>query len=139
MHRAIVTGLVLCLVSRASAQSASQLEFFEKKIRPILAGNCAACHNATALTANLDLSTTEGIRYAVQYGDWQRVCLRGVDVTPSLLALFLFQLMFMDTAATIPGAELAVVPGMGHDLPPALYDTIIDVIVRVAQRAKAAA
>jgi len=41
-----------------------------------------------------------------------------------------------DTAASIPGAELVTIPGMGHDVPPALYDTIIDAIVRVAQRAK---
>src|SRR5215208_3003581 len=68
MRRAIFTGLMLCLVSRASAQSAGQIEFFEKRIRPIFADNCIACHNATATTANLDLSTTEGIRYAVQYG-----------------------------------------------------------------------
>jgi cytochrome c553 len=44
------------------------MEFFEKRIRPILATNCAACHNAKGPTAGLDLSTTEGIRYAVQYG-----------------------------------------------------------------------
>ena len=68
MRRVIFTGLILCLVSRASAQTAGQIEFFEKRIRPILSANCAACHNATALTANLDLSTTDGIRYAVQYG-----------------------------------------------------------------------
>ena len=40
-----------------------------------------------------------------------------------------------DTAASIAGAELRVFPGMGHDLPPALYDKIIDAIVSVAQRA----
>jgi pimeloyl-ACP methyl ester carboxylesterase len=43
------------------------------------------------------------------------------------------------TAKAIPGAELRIVPGMGHDLPPALYDTIIDAIVAAAQRARAAA
>lgn len=40
------------------------------------------------------------------------------------------------TAAAIPGAELVVVDGMGHDLPPALYDTYVDVIRRTADRAK---
>ena len=40
------------------------------------------------------------------------------------------------TAAAIPGAELRLIPGMGHDLPPALYDTIIDAIVAAATRAK---
>ena len=44
-----------------------------------------------------------------------------------------------DTAAAIPGAELLLIPGMGHDLPPALYDTIVDAIARVAARAKAEA
>jgi pimeloyl-ACP methyl ester carboxylesterase len=40
-----------------------------------------------------------------------------------------------DTAASIAGAELRVFAGMGHDLPPQLYDKIIDAIVSVAQRA----
>jgi len=41
-----------------------------------------------------------------------------------------------DTAANIAGAALVIIPGMGHDLPPALYDTIIDAIVSVAERSK---
>jgi pimeloyl-ACP methyl ester carboxylesterase len=44
-----------------------------------------------------------------------------------------------DTAASIPGAELLTIPGMGHDLPLALYDTMIDAIVGATRRAKAAA
>ena len=44
-----------------------------------------------------------------------------------------------DTAANIPGADLVTIPGMGHDIPPALYDTIIDAIDRVARRATAEA
>ncbi len=43
------------------------------------------------------------------------------------------------TAKAVPGAELRVIPGMGHDLPAALYDTIIDAIVTAAQRATAKA
>jgi pimeloyl-ACP methyl ester carboxylesterase len=39
------------------------------------------------------------------------------------------------TAAAIPGAELVLVEGMGHDLPPKLYDTYVDVIRRTADRA----
>jgi len=38
------------------------------------------------------------------------------------------------TAAAIPGAELRVIPGMGHDLPPALFDTFIDAIVAASSR-----
>lgn len=39
------------------------------------------------------------------------------------------------TAKAIPGAELRVIPGMGHNLPVALYDTVIDAIVAAAKRA----
>jgi pimeloyl-ACP methyl ester carboxylesterase len=44
-----------------------------------------------------------------------------------------------DTAANIPGAELITIPGMGHDLPPALYETFIKTIWRAVERARAAA
>jgi pimeloyl-ACP methyl ester carboxylesterase len=40
------------------------------------------------------------------------------------------------TAAAIPGAELRIIPGMGHDLPPGLYDTFVDAIAAAAARAK---
>jgi pimeloyl-ACP methyl ester carboxylesterase len=43
------------------------------------------------------------------------------------------------TAAAIPGAELRIIPGMGHDLPPGLYDTFVDAITAAASRAKATA
>jgi pimeloyl-ACP methyl ester carboxylesterase len=42
-----------------------------------------------------------------------------------------------DTAANIPGAELIVVEGMGHDFPPPLFDTIVDGIMKAVDRAKA--
>jgi pimeloyl-ACP methyl ester carboxylesterase len=41
-----------------------------------------------------------------------------------------------DTAANIRGAELMVIPGMGHDLPPVLYGAIADAIAGVAERSK---
>jgi pimeloyl-ACP methyl ester carboxylesterase len=44
-----------------------------------------------------------------------------------------------DTADNIPGAELRVVPGMGHDLPPALYDIFVETISRAVERAHATA
>lgn len=43
------------------------------------------------------------------------------------------------TAAAIPGAELRIIPGMGHDLPPGLYDTFVDAITAAAARAKTTA
>ena len=40
-----------------------------------------------------------------------------------------------DTAAAIPGAELLVIAGMGHDLPVALVDRIADAVAGVAAKA----
>lgn len=40
-----------------------------------------------------------------------------------------------DTAQSIGNAELRVIPGMGHDFPPQLYDRIVDAIDSAAQRA----
>ena len=40
------------------------------------------------------------------------------------------------TAAAIPGAELRMIPGMGHDLPPGLYDIFLDAILGAASRAR---
>lgn len=38
------------------------------------------------------------------------------------------------TAAAVPGAELLLITGMGHDLPPALFDTFVAAIRRTADR-----
>jgi pimeloyl-ACP methyl ester carboxylesterase len=42
------------------------------------------------------------------------------------------------TAQAVPGAELLLVPGMGHDLPAELQDTFVSAIRRNADRATAA-
>jgi len=39
------------------------------------------------------------------------------------------------TAAAIPGARLWVVPGLGHDLPPALFDEIAGAVAALAEQA----
>jgi len=39
------------------------------------------------------------------------------------------------TAQAIPGANLLLIPGMGHDLPVALHETFVDVIRRTADKA----
>jgi pimeloyl-ACP methyl ester carboxylesterase len=41
-----------------------------------------------------------------------------------------------DTARNIPGAELRIIPGMGHDLPIPLVEVIADAISAAASRAK---
>ena len=38
------------------------------------------------------------------------------------------------TAAAIPGAELVVLPGVGHDLPPQIWPQLVDAIDRTAAR-----
>src|SRR6266487_3031187 len=82
-------SLVLLVCSAAvktlPAQSAAQMEFFEKKIRPVFAEKCAGCHNASNLTAGLDLSTTEGIRKAVEYGGEAGVIVSKTNPDQSLL------------------------------------------------------
>ncbi len=40
------------------------------------------------------------------------------------------------TARAIPGAELLVIDGMGHDIPTGLFETFTDIIRRTADRAK---
>ena len=40
------------------------------------------------------------------------------------------------TAAAIPGAELLLIDGMGHDLPPDLFDTFASAVRRTADRAR---
>ncbi len=41
-----------------------------------------------------------------------------------------------ETARAIPGAELLLLPGMGHDLPPALFPIYSQAFARVASRAR---
>jgi pimeloyl-ACP methyl ester carboxylesterase len=40
------------------------------------------------------------------------------------------------TAAAIPGAELRIVAGLGHDVPPGFYGEFIDAIVAAASKVK---
>jgi pimeloyl-ACP methyl ester carboxylesterase len=40
-----------------------------------------------------------------------------------------------DTAASVPGAELLEIPGMGHDLPRALWPVVVDAIAKHAEQA----
>ena len=40
------------------------------------------------------------------------------------------------TSQAIPGAELLLMPGMGHDMPAELHHTFVDAIRRTADRAR---
>src|SRR5216684_9253264 len=61
-------AVVLFLAGRLFAQSADQLEFFEKKVRPILAANCYACHGQKMQMSGLDFSSAEGLAKVVSPG-----------------------------------------------------------------------
>ena len=37
------------------------------------------------------------------------------------------------TAAAVPGARLRTFPGMGHDLPPALWDPVLDEVAALVR------
>jgi pimeloyl-ACP methyl ester carboxylesterase len=41
------------------------------------------------------------------------------------------------TSQAVPGSELLLIPGMGHDVPRDLHETFVDAIRRVADRARA--
>jgi cytochrome c553/mono/diheme cytochrome c family protein len=51
MVRVAFLLLVSCSVQAAADLTPEQLEFFEQRIRPILAENCYACHNSQTLAA----------------------------------------------------------------------------------------
>ncbi len=62
-----MTGLMVALMSTVSSHAADSpegIEFFEKKIRPILADNCYTCHslNTKKLRGGLLLDSREGLR-----------------------------------------------------------------------------
>ena len=65
--------LFLLLVFAASipslpAQEGEAAEFFEKRVRPVLANKCQACHNSGLKTGGLDLSSAEGFAMGGQSG-----------------------------------------------------------------------
>src|SRR5438874_7006851 len=77
--RSMSTVGMVCLLSVALRAIAAdptpeQLEFFEKKIRPVLADNCYSCHSAKAekLKGGLLLDTKAGV-------------LKGGDTGPALV------------------------------------------------------
>ena len=61
-------GILLALTSLSycalCAEDAAQNDYFEKKVRPVLAGKCLPCHSAKMKTAGLDLESGSGFASA---------------------------------------------------------------------------
>src|SRR5262245_15328574 len=61
----LIAGLLFCAPRAPSAASDDAgIEFFEKKIRPVLVAHCYECHSAKAkkLKGNLRLDSRDGVR-----------------------------------------------------------------------------
>jgi hypothetical protein len=61
--------LALVLAAPLLAQSPEQLEFFEKKVRPLLATKCYACHAGAKPMAGINLSAGDGLSQVVVKND----------------------------------------------------------------------
>lgn len=59
--RIILFALLLCTVGIGQEQDPKDLDFFEKKIRPLLVEHCCECHNKEKQESDLRLDTIEGI------------------------------------------------------------------------------
>jgi len=75
MRRVPIVWIAACLLCvslsfAGAAPTPEELEFFENKIRPVLATNCYVCHSAEAKTrmGGLSLDTRDGIREGGQRG-----------------------------------------------------------------------
>lgn len=61
-------GSLTLIRGTAPAQTASQLEVFEKNARPLFVQKCQLCHNAKMRSGGFDLSSPEGIKEAAAMG-----------------------------------------------------------------------
>src|SRR5436309_1755197 len=70
----LAPGLVFALASAAVAAdpptsgSPEQIEFFEKKVRPLLAEHCYSCHGPKKQSAGLRLDTAAGFKAGADNG-----------------------------------------------------------------------
>jgi hypothetical protein len=95
------------LASRAqAAPKAEQLDFFEKKIRPVLADHCYACHSSTApkLKGGLRLDTREGIRKG---GDTGPAVVPGKPDASLLLKALRYEKLQMPPRGRLPQSVIA--------------------------------
>ena len=79
------TATILCLFVAlrgiGAGQDTSRIEFFESRIRPLLAERCAVCHSDKAKMAGLDLMSAEGFARGADTG----LLVDGADIEKSRL------------------------------------------------------
>src|SRR5215207_3316769 len=73
MTRLVPAALLMVAVSAAAALPAEQIEFFEKKIRPMLATECLECHGPDKQKGGLRLDFRDG---------WKRGGETGAAIVP---------------------------------------------------------
>src|SRR5437899_12228033 len=61
-------ALVTLAAARFSFGQSAGVEYFEKKVRPIFATKCQACHGQTQWMAGLDLSSAAGFQKGTSAG-----------------------------------------------------------------------
>jgi hypothetical protein len=69
-------ALVLCLTCTASAaDKPDTVDFFEKKIRPVLVDRCYQCHTGKSAAGGLKIDSAEGMQAVVTAGDPEKSAL----------------------------------------------------------------
>ena len=61
IHLVLAALCSVPMVGLAAAPTPTQVEFFEKHIRPVLAGECYECHASTKKKGGLALDTRDGL------------------------------------------------------------------------------
>jgi hypothetical protein len=75
----VAAASLVCAAGQSTPEDNN--EFFEKRVRPILAARCQQCHNSKLSTAGLNLATAAGIRKGADSGP----IVVGVDIEKSRL------------------------------------------------------
>jgi pimeloyl-ACP methyl ester carboxylesterase len=133
------------LMRRAPSGRAAYIEYFvrvfrmigspgypvdEARLRERAAATYDRCHHPAGTARQLAAILASGSRTAAL----RRLRVPTVVVHGKADPLVPFR-AGVATARAIPGAELVAFPGMGHDLPPALWPRFTDVLTKNAQRA----
>src|SRR5262245_31421514 len=101
----IAAAIVLVMAARVRAegeqQPAEQVEFFEKKIRPVLVESCYKCHSASAkkLRGGLRLDTRDGL---LKGGDGGSVVTPGDPAASRLLKALRYEELQMPPDGKLP-------------------------------------